>query len=173
MRRHNAKISYLGKMHHGRKKYLRIVTSVAICLVIGILASFATQSSVESWYPDLEKPSFTPPNSWFAPVWTVLYILMGISAGIVWARGFYHIWVKTALYHFGIQLLLNGSWSLVFFGMRQPGWALLILASLAVVLLLTIKWFRVVSKTASWLLVPYLAWVLFALVLNVRIVQLN
>ncbi len=160
-------------MHHGRKKYTRILASLGICLLIGALASFATQTSVQSWYPTLAKPAITPPNEWFGPVWSFLYILMGLSAGMVWSRGFHHLWVKTALYHFGIQLLLNGSWSLVFFGLREPVWALVIISALVVVLLLTIKWFRVVSKTAAWLLVPYLLWVLFAAYLNLRIVQLN
>ncbi|MBC2837845.1 TspO/MBR family protein [Robiginitalea sp. SC105] len=160
-------------MQRSRKKYIRILISVGICLLIGLLAAFATQSSVDTWYPGLAKPTFTPPNSWFGPVWTILYILMGVAAGLVWARGFHHIWVQTALYHFGIQLLLNGTWSLVFFGLRQPAWALAVIAGLVLVLVLTIRCFRVVSKTAAWLLVPYLAWVLFATLLNLRIVQLN
>ena len=81
--------------------------------------------------------------------------------------------MKTALYHFGFQLLLNGSWSLVFFGLQEPFWAFLIIMALVVLILLTLKWFRVVSKPAGWLMLPYLAWVLFASVLNLSIVQLN
>ena len=160
-------------MRRGRKKYMYIGVSVAVCLLIGFLAGFATQSSVDSWYTTLEKPGFTPPNWLFAPVWTLLYILMGIAAGLVWSRGFYHLWVKTALYHFGFQLLLNASWSIVFFGLQKPMWALLIIAALIVLILLTIRWFRVVSSTAAWLMAPYLLWVVFASLLNLRIVQLN
>jgi benzodiazapine receptor len=100
------------------KKIIRIAVSVAICLLIGFLSGFATQSSVGDWYATLNKPSFNPPNWIFAPVWTILYIMMGIAAGIVWIRGFYHIWVKTALYHFGFQLLFNALWSIVFFGFK-------------------------------------------------------
>jgi|TARA_R110000787_G_scaffold267842_3_gene374233 benzodiazapine receptor len=121
----------------------------------------------------LNKPSFNPPNWIFAPVWTALYILMGISAGWVWAKGFHHKWVKTGLYHFGFQLLLNGLWSIVFFGLQQPFWGLLVILTLLVVLILTIKWFKVVSKVAAILLIPYLLWVCFATVLNYKIWELN
>ena len=155
------------------KKITRIAISVAVCLLIGFLSGFATQSSVGDWYITLNKPSFNPPNWIFAPVWTVLYIMMGVAAGIVWIKGFYHIWVKTALYHFGFQLMFNALWSIVFFGFKQPFWALLVILTLLVLIVLTIKWFKVVSKTAAYLLIPYLLWVCFATVLNFKIWQLN
>lgn len=142
-------------------------------MVIGFLSGFATQSSVNDWYVGLNKPSFNPPSWLFAPVWLVLYILMGISAGIVWAKGFYHKWVQTALYHFGFQLLLNAMWSIVFFGLKQPFWALLVILALLILILLTIKWFKVVSNVAAYLLVPYLLWVCFATLLNYKIWELN
>lgn len=144
-----------------------------MCLTIGFLSSFATQSSVNDWYLELNKPSFNPPNWIFAPVWTVLYIMMGVAAGIVWAKGFYHIWVKTALYHFGIQLLFNALWSIIFFGFKNPFGALLIILALLVLLIFTIKWFKVVSRTAAYLLIPYLLWVCFATALNYKIWELN
>ena len=156
-----------------KQKVLKICIAIAICLFIGFLSGFATQTSINDWYVELNKPSFNPPNEIFAPVWTVLYVLMGISAGWIWSKGFYHIWVKTALYHFGIQLLLNASWSIVFFGLRNPLGALLIILPLLVFIVLTIKWFRVVSKKAALLLIPYLLWVAFATVLNFKIWQLN
>ncbi len=121
----------------------------------------------------LNKPSFSPPNWIFAPVWSVLYIMMGISAGWVWAKGFHHKYVKTGLYHFGFQLLLNGLWSIVFFGLKQPLLALLIIITLLIVLGLTIKWFNVVSKLAAALLVPYFLWLCFATALNYKIWELN
>ncbi|EIJ37669.1 TspO/MBR family protein [Galbibacter orientalis] len=155
------------------KKLTRILIAVVVCLVVGFLSGFATQSSVDTWYPTLNKPSFNPPNWIFAPVWTILYIIMGISAGIVWARGFYHLWVKTALYHFGFQLLFNAMWSIVFFGFQKPFWALLIIITLVVLILLTIKWFKVVNRVAAYLLIPYLLWVCFATILNFSIWQLN
>ncbi len=121
----------------------------------------------------LNKPSFNPPNWIFAPVWSALYIMMGISAGWVWAKGFHHKYVKTGLYHFGFQLLLNGLWSIVFFGLKQPFYGLLVIMALLVVLSITIKWFNVVSKFAAILLIPYLLWVCFATALNYKIWELN
>jgi len=160
-------------MRAQKRTYLRIGISVAVCMLIGTLSGFATQSSVNTWYPDLAKPAFTPPNWLFAPVWTMLYIMMGIAAGLVWARGLHHSWVKTAIYYFGFQLLVNASWSLVFFGLQNPQVALGVIVVLLVLIALTIRSFRVVSKPAAWLMVPYLLWVLFASLLNLRIVQLN
>ncbi|MCK0191062.1 TspO/MBR family protein [Arenibacter sp. F20364] len=156
-----------------KKQLTYIAISVAVCLMIGFLSSFATQSSVDGWYLELNKPSFNPPNWIFAPVWTLLYILMGVAAGIVWAKGFYHIWVKTALYHFGIQLLFNALWSIIFFGFKNPFGALLVILNLLVLLIFTIKWFKVVSQTAALLLIPYLLWVCFATALNYKIWELN
>ncbi|RAJ13666.1 TspO/MBR family protein [Arenibacter echinorum] len=156
-----------------KKQLTYIAISVTVCLTIGFLSSFATQSSVNDWYLELNKPSFNPPNWIFAPVWTVLYIMMGVAAGIVWAKGFYHIWVKTALYHFGIQLLFNALWSIIFFGFKNPFAALLVILALLVLLIFTIKWFKVVSNTAALLLIPYLLWVCFATALNYKIWELN
>ncbi|WP_422083328.1 TspO/MBR family protein [Ulvibacterium sp.] len=156
-----------------KRKLLHIAIAIGVCLVIGFLSGFATQSSVNDWYLTLEKPSFNPPNWIFAPVWTLLYILMGIAAGIVWAKGLHHRWVKTALYHFGFQLLLNGAWSIVFFGLKNPFWALIVILSLLILLALTIKWFKVVSSLAAYLLIPYFLWVSFATLLNYKIWELN
>ena len=156
-----------------KKQLTYIAISVTVCLIIGFLSSFATQSSVNDWYLELNKPSFNPPNWIFAPVWTILYIMMGVAAGIVWAKGFYHIWVKTALYHFGIQLLFNALWSIIFFGFKNPFAALLVILALLVLLIFTIKWFKVVSTTAAYLLIPYLFWVCFATALNYKIWELN
>lgn len=156
-----------------KKKATYIGIAVIICLLIGFLSGFATQSSVDTWYATLNKPSFNPPNWIFAPVWTFLYITMGISAGLVWAKGFYHIWVKTALYYFGFQLLFNALWSIVFFGLREPFWALMVILVLILLILATLKWFKIVSRTAAYLLVPYLLWVCFAMVLNFNIWILN
>lgn len=156
-----------------KKQLTYIAISVTVCLTIGFLSSFATQSSVNDWYLELNKPSFNPPNWIFAPVWTVLYIMMGVASGIVWAKGFYHIWVKTALYHFGIQLLFNALWSIIFFGFKNPFAALLVILALLVLLIFTIKWFKVVSQTAALLLIPYLLWVCFATALNYKIWEMN
>ena len=156
-----------------KKRIVYIAISVAVCLLIGFLSSIATQSSVNDWYVTLNKPGFTPPNALFAPVWTTLYILMGISAGIVWSKGYHHIWVKTALYHFVFQLLFNALWSIVFFGLKNPLLGLVVILILLTLIMLTIRWFRVISKSAALLLVPYLLWVAFASALNYKIWELN
>ncbi|APQ16944.1 TspO/MBR family protein [Maribacter hydrothermalis] len=156
-----------------KRKIFYVVLSILICCTIGFLSSIVTQSSVNDWYLTLNKPNFNPPNWIFAPVWTTMYILMGISAGWVWAKGFHHKWVKTGLYHFGFQLLLNGLWSIIFFGLKQPFLALLVILALIVVLILTIKWFGIVSKVAAILLIPYLLWLCFAAVLNYKIWEMN
>jgi len=156
-----------------KKQLYYIAIAVAICLIIGFLSSVATQSSVVDWYQTLNKPSFNPPNWLFAPVWSVLYVMMGVAAGLVWARGFHHIWVKTALYHFIFQLLFNALWSIVFFGLKEPFWALLVIFTLLILIVLTIRWFKVVHKTAAILMIPYLLWVCFASALNYKIWVLN
>lgn len=156
-----------------RKKIIFITIAVACCLLAGSIGAFATQSSVNTWYTTLNKPSFNPPNWIFAPVWTTLYLLMGIAAGRVWSNGFHHKWVKTAMYHFIFQLLLNTLWSLVFFGLQQVFGALIVIICLLTLLLFTFKWFKIVDKLAAYLLIPYIIWVSFALVLNFSIWQLN
>ncbi|MFN3138669.1 MAG: TspO/MBR family protein [Allomuricauda sp.] len=156
-----------------KKRVLYITVSVLVCLAIGFLSSIATQSSVNDWYLTLDKPSFTPPNYLFAPVWTALYIMMGVAAGIVWSKGYHHIWVKTALYHFVFQLLLNALWSIVFFGLKNPLGGMIVILALLTMIILTIKWFRVISKPAAYLLVPYVLWVAFASALNYKIWELN
>ena len=155
------------------QRAIRILIIITICLIVGFLSAIATQSSVSTWYPTLSKPVFTPPNWLFAPVWTVLYILMGTAAGMVWNKGYYHKWVKTALYHFGFQLILNASWSILFFGMHLVVPALLIIISLFILLLFTFKWFKVVKPEAAYLLLPYLIWVAYATALNFEIWRLN
>ena len=156
-----------------KKKLLRICVATIICLFVGFLSSVATQFSLGSWYANLNKPSFTPPNWVFGVVWTSLYLLMGIAAGIVWSRGFYHKWVKTALYHFGFQLILNAAWSIFFFGLQNPFLALLDIVALFILLLFTIRWFKVVNNTAAYLLIPYTIWVAYATVLTFSIWKLN
>lgn len=155
------------------RRYSTITIAILICLSVGFLSSIVVADSVSTWYTTIDKPSFNPPDSVFGPVWTLLYILMGISVGIVWNRGFYHIWVKTALYHFLFQLLLNALWSIVFFGLHSIFTALLIVTALFILLLFTYKWFKVVDKIAAYLLIPYILWVGFAIVLNFSIWQLN
>lgn len=156
-----------------RSRITRIIISILICLLVGMLSGFVTRSSVTEWYPTLEKPFFTPPNWLFAPVWTFLYISMGIAAGIVWARGFYHKWVQTAMYHFVFQLIFNAFWPVVFLGFKKPFLGLLVILTLFILLIFTYKWFKIVSKPAAYLLIPYLIWIGYATALNFEIWRLN
>jgi tryptophan-rich sensory protein len=98
---------------------------------------------------------------------------MGVAAGVVWSKGYHHIWVKTALYHFVFQLLFNALWSIVFFGLKNPLLGLVVILVLLTLIMLTIKWFKVVSKAAAILMIPYLLWVCFAAVLNYKVWELN
>ena len=156
-----------------KKGITRISITVFICLVIGFLSSIATQSSIDTWYIYLKKPVGTPPNWVFGPVWIFMYVSMGIAAGMVWNRGFYHKWVKIALYHFGFQLLFNAAWSVLFFGLQNPLLGLFDIATLFIVLLFTFKWFKVVNNWAAYLLIPYIIWVAYAAYLNFGIYNLN
>ena len=136
----------------------------------GILAGSGGDSE---WYKSLEKPSFQPPGEVFAPVWTTLYTMMGISLSILWrARGSYPA-AKPAMQLFTIQFLLNLAWSFLFFRWQNPRTAFIEIVVLNVVLILTILAAWRVSKVAALLLVPYLLWTMFATVLNGSIWQLN
>jgi tryptophan-rich sensory protein len=156
-----------------KKLVFSIVIGVIVCLSVGFLAGQATQTSVNTWYASLEKPFFNPPNWIFAPVWTLLYLLMGVAVGRVWNYGIHHRWVKRAVYLFGFQLLINGLWSLVFFGLRNPIGALVVIVVLLFLIFRTIQQFRTVDLLATRLLYPYLIWVSFATFLNAAIVFLN
>lgn len=152
-------------------KSFKISLGIISCLVIGFLGSLATQSNVNEWYTTLNKPSFNPPNWLFGPVWTLLYIMMGISFGLIWNTK------KSLANHatawFGSQLLLNLSWSFAFFYCESPLGALIIIVLLLVCILKCIKIFQPLSTLAAYLLFPYLFWVSFATILNFEIWRLN
>ena len=152
---------------------LKLVVSLTIPLAVGGLSGFATARGVAEWYPTLAKPSFNPPSWVFGPVWTVLYIMMGVAAFLVWRTGLDMDGVKIALIAFAIQLALNGLWSILFFGMQQPGWALIEIIALWAAIGATIRLFWRVTPTAGALLLPYWAWVTFATVLNAALWWLN
>jgi len=150
-------------------RILKLAISVCVPLFIGFLGSIATSSSVSTWYVELQKPSFNPPSIVFSPVWTILFVLMGVALFFVWDRGVY----KKAFTVFGVQLGLNVLWSVMFFGLRSPRLALIEIVVLWIAILFTIFEFKKVSRKAAYLLLPYLAWVSFAAVLNFYIFQLN
>lgn len=144
------------------------------CVAVGYLSGEVTRSSVDTWYQTIDKPPFNPPNWLFFPVWTALYILMGIAAGLVWDKiDTQRDIVKKGLTFFGIQLALNALWSVLFFGLQNPLLALIEIVVLWLMIYETFVQFRKVHKTASYLLLPYLAWVSFAIVLNGSIWWLN
>ena len=142
-------------------------------MILGSLSGVSTSTSVNTWFTTLEKPFFNPPNWVFGPVWTILYIMMGIAAGRVWALGTETAGVKKALVLFTAQLLLNFLWSLLFFGMKSIGVALIDIVLMWIVIVLTMHAFKTLDKMAYRLMWPYLIWVSFATALNVGILYLN
>lgn len=161
----------------GRKSFLKhtlfFIAFIIIAQLAGVVGSVFTANSVNTWYKEISRPPFTPPNWLFAPVWISLYLLMGISAYLVWRKGAKKKEVKIALIIFFIQLILNSIWSILFFGLH------LILISFIEILLL---WFAIlfmiikfypVSKIASLIQIPYILWVSFAAVLNFSFALLN
>jgi benzodiazapine receptor len=150
---------------------IKFVISITICQFAGIIGSIFTAPSVTNWYVTLEKPDFTPPGWIFAPIWVIMYFLMGISLYLLWIS-------KTkdnrkAFTVFAIQLILNASWSFLFFGLKSPLYGLIDILFLLAAIILTILFLYKISVLATALLVPYLVWVVFAAVLNYNILLLN
>jgi len=154
-------------------KITKLILAILICQSAGIVGSIFTSSSVQTWYTTLQKPSFTPPGWFIGTVWIILYTLMGISLYLVWNKGLRNKRVKNSLYLFGLQLILNAVWSLLFFGLRSPFLALIEIVFLWVAIAFTILKFYKISKTAGLLLIPYIVWVSVALTLNFYIWRLN
>jgi benzodiazapine receptor len=154
-------------------RILQLLISLILCQLAGFVGSFFTTPAIPTWYVTLSKPPFTPPNWLFSPVWITLFVLMGISAFLVWEKGLSDKQVKMALSIFGIQLILNILWSAIFFGLRSPLAGLIEIVILWMVILLAIVNFFKLSKTAGFLLIPYILWVSFAAILNFFIWRLN
>ena len=164
------------------KSLPKLILSIGLCLLAGGVGAIFTSSAIPTWYQSLNKPFFSPPNWVFGPVWTILYILMGISLYLVWQKknpstgstsfttGPLRIKVPSI---FWIQLFLNAVWSIFFFGLKNPQLALVDILILWITIFLTIKSFYKISKSAAYLLLPYLLWVTFASYLNLSIVFLN
>jgi benzodiazapine receptor len=150
-----------------------LVISIGLCEFAGFIGSLSTRSSVNSWYKILNKPIFSPPNWLFAPVWLVLYLLMGISAFYVWKKGFNNRDVSYALIIFIVQLALNIFWPIVFFGSMSITGGLILIVILWLFILLTILSFSRVSPISAYLLIPYILWVTYASILNFSIWKLN
>mgnify|MGYP002639638015 CR=1 FL=1 len=153
--------------------YWKLVASIVICQLAGIIGSFFTVSSVSTWYLTLNKPFFNPPSWVFGPVWILLYFLMGISLYIIWNKGIGSKESKIAISVFGVQLILNTLWSIIFFGLNLPLFAFIEIILMWLAIIATIVYFYRISKVASYILIPYLLWVSFAAILNFAIYYLN
>lgn len=155
------------------KNLLKFLISTIGCELVGLVGTPFTISSVSTWYAYLNKPVFSPPNWVFGPVWTILYFMMGVSFYLIWEKGLGRKKVKKGIRYFAIQLILNFSWSGVFFGLHQILSAFLVIVALWIFIFLTIIEFYKVNKTSAYLLLPYIAWVSFASVLNLAVFILN
>jgi tryptophan-rich sensory protein len=148
--------------------FFKVAIAVLVSEMAGVIGSVFTMPSITRWYAGLIRPELSPPNWVFGPVWTTLFFLMGLAAGIVWIKKGYR-----ALIVFAVQLVLNIIWSIIFFGLHSPGGAFIEIIFLWLAILATIIVFARVSKPAAWLLAPYLIWVTFASYLNFMIWSLN
>ncbi|HOK58140.1 MAG TPA: tryptophan-rich sensory protein [Methanothrix sp.] len=156
-----------------RDRIILLVLCITICQLAGVVGSYFTDISVTTWYPTLVKPSYTPPGWFIGLVWVVLYTLMGISLFLILDSRPESGALKSALVPFGVQLLLNISWSGAFFGLRSPLYALVVIAALWLSITATMKRFFEISRKAGVLLIPYILWVSFAAFLNYTIWRLN
>jgi translocator protein len=153
----------------GMKEWIGLLVSLVTCFAVAGLGSLATTPNIPTWYATLNKPTWTPPNWAFGPVWTVLYGMMAVSVWLVWRKAGWNMAVTI----FAIQLALNLAWSFIFFGFHQPGLAFLEIVMLWLAIAATVLMFFQVSPVAASLLIPYLLWVSYAAALNFAIWRLN
>jgi benzodiazapine receptor len=152
---------------------IKFIICLAVTFSVPLIASLFTGESISGWYAGLNKPFFTPPDWVFGPVWTVLYLLMALSVALVWQKGFAKRVVKIALALYLLQLILNGLWMPLFFGLKMPLLAFCEIILLWSAIIVTIVAFARVSKPAVLLLLPYIVWTSFAAVLNFSLWLLN
>lgn len=152
-------------------KVIKFIISIIISFAAAAIGSLATTPNIPTWYAYLEKPMLNPPNYVFGPVWTLLYLLIGISLYLVWVQKAKN---KTLAYVvFAAQMALNALWSLVFFGLHMPQLAIVVIVLLLAAIVATIVLFRRIHKVAAYLLIPYLAWTSFAAYLTIGVAALN
>jgi benzodiazapine receptor len=156
-----------------RDELIKLVISLLICQLAGVMGSAFTSSSISTWYPTLIKPAYTLSGQIIGSVWIALFTLMGISLFIVWRKGRDKPGVNFALYIFAAQLIVNVLWSAAFFGLQSPLAGMIVIAILWVLILIAILRFWQINRTAALLLVPYILWVSFAAFLNYSIWRLN
>lgn len=148
---------------------LKLIIAILVAELAGVIGSIFTVTAIPIWYAALAKPALNPPNWVFAPVWSALFVLMGVAAFLVWRQGLDKKAVRIALIIFLGQLALNSLWSMIFFGLHNPGTAFLEIIILWLAILATIFFFYKVSRPAAYLLIPYILWVSFAGYLNFSI----
>jgi tryptophan-rich sensory protein len=153
--------------------WIAAIVSVVIAQAAGGIGALFTTPKIASWYATIAKPTWNPPSWVFGPVWTLLFVLMGVAASLVWARRGQSSVAQSALIAYGVQLVLNICWSYLFFGLESPGAAVVGIAALIIAILITIVLFWRVTPAAGWLMLPYLAWVSFASFLNFTVWRLN
>lgn len=151
----------------------KLILAIVIPLAVGFISGFFTITGVGSWYQTIQRPSWNPPNWIFGPVWTTLYVMMGIALYLIWKADVSSSLKNYAILLFTLQLILNFFWSFIFFNQQQPCWAFAEIVALWVLILFTIFAFAKINSLAAWLLVPYISWVSFAAMLNYAIWKLN
>jgi tryptophan-rich sensory protein len=151
----------------------KFIIAILLCESVGIMSGLLASAKNNLWFDKLNKPSWNPPAFLFAPVWTTLYLLMGISLALIWKNKTPEVEKRTTYLLFATQLFLNFWWSILFFHFHSPALALIDIILMAITIIITIFVFSNFSKTASWLLVPYIVWVSFATFLNFSIWNLN
>ncbi|MFA6339090.1 MAG: TspO/MBR family protein [Candidatus Paceibacterota bacterium] len=153
--------------------FFKCVIAVVVTQFAGIIGSFFTVSAIPTWYTTIQRSQLNPPNWIFGPVWTTLYFLMGISAFLIWKKGFERKEVRNALYIFAFQLALNTLWSIIFFGLHSLRGAFIEIIILWLVIIWTMVAFYKISRPAAYLLLPYITWVTFASYLSYSVMVLN
>lgn len=160
--------------------FFKLIIAIVVSELAGIIGSVFTAPSITGWYAGIVKPAINPPAWIFGPVWTILYILMGISLFLIWKQHSHilknvrmlRVW-RWGIFLFFLQLILNTLWSIIFFGLHSPGGALVEIVFLWLAILATIIAFTKISRPAAWLLLPYILWISFAIYLNYTIWILN
>jgi tryptophan-rich sensory protein len=158
-------------MKRQHAQWLVLALFLLLVFATGALGSIFTAKAIPAWYADLHRPSWSPPNWLFGPVWTVLYILMAVAVWLVWRKG--GSGARPAILLWAVQLVLNGVWTPIFFGLHEIGWALADIVALWAAIGATAAAFRRVSRPAAGLMLPYLAWVTFATVINYALWRMN
>jgi benzodiazapine receptor len=152
---------------------LKLIASILLCQLAGLIGSIFTIPAIPTWYESLKKPIFNPPNWIFGPVWVSLYLLMGVSLFVILQRRGSHPQAKKGLFFFFAQLILNAFWSVAFFGLQSPLLGLINIILLWTAIFFTIQYFFKISRIAALLLLPYILWVSFAALLNMSLWVLN